>query len=90
MESSYTIDRFEEDEWAVLEDEHSRTFTVPRRWLPSEAREGDVVKLVQEEPGTGARVLRFELDPAARAEGLAEALRLRDRLPREPKGDLSL
>ena len=37
---SYTVVRFE-DGWAVLSDEHARTFSVPRDWLPPSAAEGD-------------------------------------------------
>ena len=39
----YIIDRFEDAAWAVLEDQQGKTFLVPRRWLPTQAREGDVV-----------------------------------------------
>ena len=84
----YTIDRLEDDEWAVLEGEGPR-LTVPRGWLPAHAREGDVLK-VTEADESGVRVVRFELDPAARDAHLEEARRLRDRIPRGPKGDISL
>ena len=86
----YTIDRFEGDEWAVLEDERARTFNVPRDWLPSGAREGDVLKMSDTAEGASARVIRFEFDPGARDEQLAKARQRRDALPRGPKGDVSL
>ena len=86
----YAIDRFEGGEWAVLEDDEARTFRVPRHWLPPAAREGDVVNATEQDAGTGSRVLRFELDPAARQARLDQARRLRDQLPRGPKGDVSL
>jgi len=86
----YTIDRFENGEWAVLEDERARTFTVPRAWLPSTAREGDVLTTIEMAEGAGTRTIRFELDPAARDEQLAKARQRRDALPRGPKGDISL
>ena len=85
----YTIDRLENGDWAVLEDEHARTFNVPRSWLPADAREGDVVT-VSEVPATDARLLRFALDLYGREERLKQARELRERLPRGPKGDLSL
>ena len=85
----YTIDRFE-GEWAVLEGEHARTFTVPREWLPSGAREGDVLTTFEMAEGAGTRTIRFELDPAARDEQLARARQRRDALPPGPKGDISL
>jgi len=40
--NKYTIDRFEGD-FAVLEREDCSTFTIPRKQLPEEANEGDVV-----------------------------------------------
>ena len=40
------IDRFE-GTWAVIEDNRD-TFVVPRRLLPIEAKEGDVVKITIE------------------------------------------
>jgi Protein of unknown function (DUF3006) len=86
----YTIDRFEADEWAVLEDEGARTFTVPRAWLPSGVREGDVLKQSSTAKGASAKAVRFELDPSAREEQLAKARARRDALPRGPKGDVSL
>ena len=84
----YTIDRFEGDDWVVLEDEHARTFNLPRRWLPPEAREGDVLD-VSAQAGTDAHVLRVVVDHG-RDERLAEAIRRRSLLPRGPRGDLSL
>lgn len=86
----YTIDRFEGKDWAVLEDDQARTFSIPRHWLPAETREGDVLNVSEQETGAGVRSLRVDLDPAAREERLREAGRLRDQLPRAPKGDVSL
>lgn len=86
----YTIDRFEGSEWAVLEDERAHTLTVPRQWLPSSAREGDVLKTFETAEAVGATTIRFELDPAARDEQLTKARQRRDALPRGPKGDVSL
>ena len=86
----YTIDRFEDGDWVVLEDPRARTFTIPRAWLPSTAREGDVVRCVLLDDAAGSRSVLFELDSAARAEQLARARELRDQLPRGPKGDVSL
>ncbi len=86
----YTIDRFEDGDWAVLEDDDARTFNIPRAWLPSTAREGDVVRCVQRDDAAGSRSVSFALDSAARAEQLSRARQLRDRLPRGPKGDVTL
>ena len=85
----YGVDRIE-DGWVVLEDGDARTFTVPRSWLPANVREGDVVSVSPEEDVEGVRCVRFVIDPAARQERLEEAQRLRSRLPKGPKGDVSL
>ena len=85
----YTIDRFEGD-WAVLETEDARTFNVPRDWLPSGAREGDVLKTSSTAASASTMTIRLELDPVARDERLAKARQRRDALPRGPKGDVSL
>jgi hypothetical protein len=69
----YTIDRFEGVGWAVLEDEHGQTFTVPREWLPSTAREGDALKGDATAQATAATMIHFELDPTARDGQLAKA-----------------
>jgi hypothetical protein len=86
----YTIDRFEGTTWAVLEDEDAKTFLVPRRWLPTEAREGDVVIETQQAPDADTVSVRLDLDPAAREERLKKMERLREQLPHGPKGDVSL
>jgi hypothetical protein len=86
----YTIDRFEGTDWAVLEDEQAKTFLVPRRWLPTQAREGDVVIEAARAPNAETTSLRLELDPQGRDERLANAKRLREQLPAGPKGDISL
>jgi hypothetical protein len=86
----YTIDRFEGTAWAVLEDEQAQTFLVPRRWLPTQAREGDVVVEAAQAPDPDTMSLRLELDPKGRDERLADAKRLRERLRSGPKGDISL
>ncbi|MEO8679978.1 MAG: DUF3006 domain-containing protein [Vicinamibacterales bacterium] len=86
----FTVDRFEGDEWAVLEDDQARTSRVPRHLLPPNTREGDVLDGTEHADEAGARVMRFELNAAAREERLTEARRLRDSLPRGPKGDVSM
>lgn len=85
----YTVDRFEDGNWAVLEDERGRRFNVPRGWIPSEAREGDVLK-VSAQPATEGNTLHFDLDPESREQRLTEVTRRREALPRGPKGDISL
>jgi Protein of unknown function (DUF3006) len=84
----YVIDRIENG-WATLEDESATVFTVPANWLPPEAREGDVLRMTVE-PSPGSCTVRSTLDPAAREEQQKKARELRDKLPRGPKGDITL
>ena len=84
----YTIDRFEDGQWAVLESEGPR-ITVPRGWLPSTAREGDVLKATEID-GSGVSTVRFEIDSVARDARLEDARRLRGLIRSGPKGDISL
>ena len=81
----YTIDRFEGTAWAVLEDEDAKTFLVPRRWLPTEAREGDAVIETEQAPDPDTVSVRLDLDPKARDERLKRRERLREHLPPGPK-----
>jgi hypothetical protein len=86
----YIIDRFEDGDWAVLEADAQRRVTVLRSWLPASAREGDVLTLSEQDEHAGAKILRFEVDMAARVVRLEEARQLRQRLPEGPKDDISL
>lgn len=43
----FIIDRLEEN-WAVIETEERKTFNLPRKILPAEAKEGDVIKITVE------------------------------------------
>jgi hypothetical protein len=87
----YVIDRIEDDDWIVLEDEDGRTISVPRGWLPAGCREGDVLDLVLE-PGEDGQLLhsKWRIDDEARAERAERVRALRDRIPRGPTGDLAL
>jgi hypothetical protein len=64
----YTVNRFEGRDWAVLEDEQAKTFLVPRRWLPGQATEGDVVVEAEQAPNAETVSLRLELAPQAKKE----------------------
>ena len=63
----YIIDRFEDAAWAVLEDQQGKTFLVPRRWLPTQAREGDVVSATAQPPDSDTVSLTFQLERVARS-----------------------
>lgn len=86
----YTIEGFE-DTWAVLEVEASRTFNVPRAWLPSEAAEGDVLKVSLEGGGEESGV-RFTLDAEATADlkRRVQEAQAKRRVPKAPPGDIEL
>jgi len=71
----YTIDRFEGSGWAVLQDDQGQTFLVPRRWLPTEAREGDVVIETEQAPDADTVSLSLQIDTKRRDEPLADAKR---------------
>ena len=58
----HTIDRFEQPQWAVLEDDSGRTFTVPRVWLPEGATEGAVLDSFEDARDTSVSVVRFQLN----------------------------
>lgn len=87
--SQYVIDRIENG-WAALEGENAKVFNVPADWLPTEAREGDILEANTEGPASGIRVVRFTLDAEARQEREAGTRELRAKLPRGPGGDLAL
>lgn len=84
----YTIDRFE-GEWVVLEDASGHTFSVPREWLPADAREGDVLN-ASVANAAGAHLLRLTLDAEGRQDRLDNAAQRREALPRGPKGGIKL
>ena len=91
MEVLYTIDRFEGTEWAILEDKDAKTFNVPRSSLPAHAKEGDVLKILQESRDTGpTQSSRIEVDQTATAERMEKISAQREQLRRGPKGDVSL
>ncbi len=88
---SVTIDRFE-NELAVPELEAGVTLDIPRAWLPSEAREGDVLRVrVRSGAASGtSSSLRFVIDVEATEERREEALKRRDQIPKGPEGDIEL
>ena len=89
MSSEYAIDRFDGQDWVVLEDGASRTFQVPRSWLPSNAREGSVLKVDADLQADGSTI-RIVVDADATASRTRKADELRQGLPRGPRGDVAL
>lgn len=86
-----TIDRFEDNGWAVLEREDGEIFNIPADWLPADAAEGDVLRVEsriwRKRPQSG---VYFYLDAEAKARRLEEAKNLRASIPKGPKGDIEL
>ena len=86
-----TLDRFEDNDQAVLELSAGVTLNVPRNWLPPKAREGDVLRLrVTESVSGNSSLVQFVVDVAKTAERREEITELRDSLPKAPEGDLDL
>lgn len=86
----YTIDRFEDRDWTVLEDEQAQMIRVPVSWVPKGAHEGDVLTGSVTEYEGNDPVPRLEIDAVTTEERRARAKELRDGLQRGPKGDISL
>lgn len=86
----YTVDRLEDQEWAVIEDQRSRTLRVPVGWLPPGTTEGHVISVSVQEAGDGARLLRLETNSEEKAKRLKEAQQLREGIKGGPSGDVSL
>jgi hypothetical protein len=85
----YILERFEDNDLAVLEREDGELFQIPRSWLPTEARESYVLTL-DVEPSSDVAWLTFSLDRNA-TQALREKISLlRARLPKGPEGDLEL
>ena len=96
--ATYVVDRLEDNNLVVLEDEAGHTFNVPRFWLPTDLKEGDVVVVEQQEVisedeadfAVGYRGLDIYVDADATVARHEHARNLRDRLPKRPEGDLKL
>src|SRR5688572_2587121 len=87
----YTVDRFEDAVGVILEDDSGRTFSVPKSWVPEDAKEGDVLSLVVDRSQSSSSVvLNIEIDREATDRRRREVEELRQQLPRAPKGDFSL
>ena len=87
----FTVDRFADAAWVVLEDDTGRTFSIPKSWVPEDAKEGDVLSLVVDRSGgSSVTALNIAIDGEATDQRRRQVGELRQRLPRAPKGDLSL
>jgi len=74
-----------------MEDVNGRVFSVPRHWLPPNAREGDVLR---EELAvidrSDQRRVTLTIDPEERKRRMREVDALKKSLPQGPKGDFTL
>ena len=80
-----TIDRFEDNNLAVLETATKESLVLPMHWLPEGCNEGDVLNVLRDE-GT----LSFTIDVEAKARASQEISNLRESLNKAPDGDIDL
>ena len=84
----YTLDRFEDNDLAVLETDDGTTLDVPRAQVPPEAREGDVLLELAENELDGE--VRYAVNFEATERRRREVSDIRASLPRVAEGDLEL
>ena len=94
---SYVLERFEDNDWAVLERDDGESFNVPRFWLPKNASEGDVLVVevlpelseygLEDEPSSTLDIYVDEKETRGRKEA---ARGIRGALPKGPEGDIEL
>ncbi len=84
----YILDRFEDNELAVLESDDGTTIDVPRAQVPPEANEGDVLLELAENEFDG--YVRYAVDFEATEQRRREVNDLRASLPTVEDGDLEL
>ena len=84
-----TLERFEDNGWAVLERADGETFHVPRAWVPQNAKEGDVLSLELNAYAESSQIaLGLDVDETARRREEAQAWY--DVTPKVGEGDLEL
>lgn len=84
----YILDRFEDNELAVLETDDGTTLDVPRIQIPPEAKEGDVLLELAENELDGE--LCYAVDFDATEQRRREVSDLRASIPTVDEGDLEL
>lgn len=87
-----SIDRFEDNNLVVLEDEQGTSITLPKHWLPPDVNEGDMVKAEafnSEDAKSHSSVLILSRTTNAEPRK-AELSKMRASLPRVAEGDISL
>lgn len=89
MGTPYTIDRIEDDTWAVLEDADGMLLELPVGWLPADAREGDRL-MVAVDTEADTATLSIRRDEEATAQRRKDLQRRRNRLREDSGGDITL
>ena len=84
----YTLDRFEDNDLAVLETDDGTTLDVPRAQVPPEAKAGDVLIGLAENELDGE--IRYAVDFEATERRRREVSDLRASLPTVAEGNLEL
>lgn len=85
----FTIDRFEDNDLAVLETDDSESTIVPRVQVPPEAKEGDVLVALPKNELDGE--VRYAVDYELTEQRRAETEQLRASLPTlDEEGDIEL
>lgn len=82
------LERFE-DEWAVLEADAETTFPVPRAWLPTNVKVGDVLR-AQVVSGGDEGSLKLSIDADATTKRREAAETLQADAVKGPEGDIDL
>lgn len=84
-----TLERFEDNGWAILERADGETFNVPKGWIPQSAKEGDVLTLELNAYAESSKIaLRVDREETARRREEAQAWY--DATPKVGEGDLEL
>ena len=88
LSQSYVLDRFEDNDLAVLETDEGESIAVPRTQLPPEASEGDVLITLNGSDLDGS--VHYAVDFEATEERRRSAGELRESIPKVSEGDLEL
>lgn len=84
----YTVEGFEND-WAVLEVDAETTFPIPRAWLPTNVKVGDVLS-AEVASGGDEGSLAFAIDAEATTKRRKAAEALQADAIKGPEGDIDL
>ncbi len=91
----YTVDRFEDDDYVVLELPHGQDIIeLPQKLLPEDTKEGDVLKLtVRVDTSAREIIMRFEADEEETKDRLKKIEEIKKRIKKsnvDTGGDIDL